>query len=372
MAVEQLTSNLDNVAEKTRILVIDDSAVIRKAASKMLNDEFDVITANDGEQGWQTIQQDTSIQVVFIDINMPIMDGYQLIEHVRTCSDEGIRNLPLIVITSEDAEGGAKEKVFKLGATDFISKPFNSFDLKARATAHSNYSRITRVLQEKSHIDPASGLINKQGFALQLKKDLSRVCREQQDLALFQLEISNFKEIFLRVGRASADKIVQLIAKLLNAHIRKEDTVSRIDLCTFFILLPAADPDSVHMLAQRMSDEITGIKARLKGELLQFDVAVGICVVERGYRAEPADVLQDCTEALLKAKNQNKGNVYHHSVKTKSDASKEYEVSIDRLLAKLKRGDFNIKNEQIEAASEQLKPLIALMSNEQKSYMQDL
>lgn len=369
MTAQKLNTNLDAAGDRTRILVVDDSAVIRKAATKMLGKDFDVVVANDGEQGWSRIQKDTSIQVVFTDINMPKLDGYGFIERVRTCNDEGIRNLPLIVITSEDAESGAKEKVFKLGATDFIAKPFNSFDLKARATAHSNYQRLTRVLQEQSNIDHVSGLFNHRGFVEQLNRDLSRIRREQLDMALFQIEINNFKDIFLRVGREPADKIIQLVAKILTSLVRKEDSLCRQNLSTFSVWLPAANPACAAELAQRMSDAITSIKASLKGEALQFHVSVGVCTVASGFSTDADTLILESQQALHTAKHLGHGNVHTCCVKKKAALDNTKQVSIDRLLAQIKHGKTSIDAQQLQLATRQLVPLVKLLDDENKQHL---
>ena len=97
---EAVENQMDAESEtQTRILLIDDSKVMRKSAVKMLGGEFDVVVAEDGQQGLDMINDDASIQVVFTDLNMPKMNGYQLLEAVRTSADEGIRNLPVIVVT---------------------------------------------------------------------------------------------------------------------------------------------------------------------------------------------------------------------------------------------------------------------------------
>ena len=361
MAVYSPDTSTDHSKSKTRILVIDDSAVIRKAATKMLGNNFDIVVAVDGEQGWREIQQDKSIAVVFTDINMPNMDGYELIEKVRTSHDEGVRNLPLIVITSEDSESGAKERVFKLGATDFITKPFNSFDLIARANAHYQYQRITQVLQQQSRHEPVSGLLNKQGLHQQLSKDISLIKRERKPLALFHIEICNFKDIFLQVGRASADKIIQLIAERLQGLIRQEDSVARYSLSTFTLISPAAAPASAAGLAQRIMTEITSINATIEGSALNFQVAIGICTVDAGCNGDSEQLLLEGEQALLTAKQMKHGKVHTCAIKQAGADREIADVSIDKLLRLLKKGDKSIPVDQLKAAKVQLKPLLALI-----------
>lgn len=70
-------------AEKTRVLVIDDSRVMRHAVNRVLNQEFDILEAEDGEAGWEKLVGDQSVQVVISDVQMPRLDGYSMICRIR-------------------------------------------------------------------------------------------------------------------------------------------------------------------------------------------------------------------------------------------------------------------------------------------------
>uniref|UniRef100_UPI002615A8AF response regulator n=1 Tax=Acidiferrobacter sp. TaxID=1872107 RepID=UPI002615A8AF len=107
-----------------RVLVVDDSAVIRQAISKMLKVDFDVAVAADGEAGWETLLQAPDVGVLITDIEMPRLDGYAFICRVRASDDPHIRDLPIIVITGAD-DDETKTRAFACGATDFITKPLN-------------------------------------------------------------------------------------------------------------------------------------------------------------------------------------------------------------------------------------------------------
>ena len=121
---------------KARILVVDDSKLVRLAASKILSEKFDPVFAEDGEEAWRKIREDNTIQVIFTDLGMPKLDGYELIGRIRQSDNEAIRNQPIIVITGAAEEEGVRRKVLELGATDFITKPFKSVEMLARAEAH--------------------------------------------------------------------------------------------------------------------------------------------------------------------------------------------------------------------------------------------
>ena len=133
---------LVSVAEKNsqnQVLVVDDSRVIRRAAVKILQKDFDVIEAEDGEEAWEELQRNSNISVVFSDLGMPVMDGFELLDKIRNAQDPALAKVPVIIITGAEESDGTKEEVLELGATDFISKPFDSISLKTRAAANINY-----------------------------------------------------------------------------------------------------------------------------------------------------------------------------------------------------------------------------------------
>src|SRR3989344_8280653 len=81
-------------AEKVRVLVADDSRVIRKAISKILSNEFELIESEDGEIAWEQLLTDKSIQVLVSDIEMPKLDGYSLICRIRASDSERVGGGP--------------------------------------------------------------------------------------------------------------------------------------------------------------------------------------------------------------------------------------------------------------------------------------
>src|SRR5688500_10123325 len=85
-----------------RILVVDDSKLMLKAAQKMLGGEFDVITAGDGADAWDLLERDNTIHVVFSDLEMPNCNGYELLHKIRTASDPELQRMPVIVVTGAE------------------------------------------------------------------------------------------------------------------------------------------------------------------------------------------------------------------------------------------------------------------------------
>lgn len=113
---------------RSRVLVVDDSAVIRKAISRVLDSDYDLLEANDGEAGWETLKQNNDLGVVISDVQMPKLDGYGMICRIRADSDPKVRDLPVIVITSAE-DDITRERAYACGANDFILKPIDSDQL---------------------------------------------------------------------------------------------------------------------------------------------------------------------------------------------------------------------------------------------------
>lgn len=115
---------------KPWILVVDDSRVVRKSIIHVLGAEYHVLEAGDGQAGWRMLRQNSRIEVVISDIQMPEMDGYSLICKVRGVEDPGLREVPIIVITSAE-DDITRERAYACGANDFILKPFHADQLSA-------------------------------------------------------------------------------------------------------------------------------------------------------------------------------------------------------------------------------------------------
>ena len=110
----------DQSSQKPEILIVDDSKVIRKAATKMLGDGYVIHEAVDGRDGWQQIQQNSAISVIFTDVQMPVMDGIEALERIKSSHPE----LPVIMMTAY-ADSSAVERARQRGAEAVVFKPLD-------------------------------------------------------------------------------------------------------------------------------------------------------------------------------------------------------------------------------------------------------
>lgn len=353
---------------KARVLVVDDSKIVRVTASKILETQFDVILAEDGEEAWQKICADDSIQVVFTDLGMPNLDGYGLIQRIRQSENEGIRNQPVIVITGAAEDEGVRRKVFELGATDFITKPFKSTEILARAEAHASYRRDKDSLQKNVDVDLLTGALNLSGINKQLDKDVSFINRHAENLAVILFELDNFKAIFERIGEQTSNKIIKEVATTLLGAIRKEDSVGRYGSEKFILILPMAKTEGVVILAKRLCERIKAFKISVGGQQLQLTMSAGISTVIKGSHATAKSLLHSAEQALVNAKAVGSGEVQLLKLENGNGSSEEISItiSIDNLLEAISKGKTELASNQMDQVISRLAPLVALMTDEQK------
>ncbi len=359
------TDSLPNTA-KAKILVADDSKIVRVTAAKTLGDKFDLVMAEDGEEAWEKLSTDPDIQMVFTDLGMPRLDGFGLIERIRGAENERIRNQPVVVITGAAEDESVKRKVFEVGATDFISKPFKATELVARAEAHVSYRRDKDSLQQSVDVDLLTGALNVKGLHEQLERDVSFVNRHAASLAIIMFELDGFGKIADRVGLPTAERIIKQVATTLLGAVRKEDSVGRIGHDKFVLILPMAKTEAVTTLARRLCNRVESFKLTVSGEALPITMSAGICVAIRGEQTNARNLLQFAEQALRNAQQLGVGEIQLLKQEPGRAEKPEKTLTIDQLLETIAQGKKEITDSQLNAAVQQLLPLVALMSAEQR------
>lgn len=364
---------------KPRLLLVDDSRVMRTAGKKMLGDRFDVIVAEDGVEGWDKICTDQSIQVVFSDLSMPNMDGYQLLAKIRSSNDAGISGMPVIIVTGAENDEQAREQALNQGATDFITKPFNSTDITARATAHANYQRERRRLEQQTTLDELTGLGNARFLDTRLRQELAFAQRHGHQLSLLEVEVDDFNSLFLKLGKAAADHLLKQVGQVVGKLARKEDTAARVSLARFILLLPCADSAGAKLFAERLFAQIGQLAPSIQGKRIAFAVSIGVASPESHPGQTARGVLDELDTIMKAAKHAGGNRVLRDDELRQADGSllpsapqappleaKEARLSVDQALQALARGDRKAVVAALPWLKRQLAPLVTLMAEEKR------
>ena len=249
--------------KKQRLLIVDDSRVIRVTARKILKDHFETVEAADGDEAWEILTNDEPVSLVVSDLTMPNLDGFGLLEKIRGSHLPHVRELPVIIITGANDSESTMERATAAGATDFIGKPFDSVHLLARTQAHASSHEAANmlrqentVLEEMSSIDQLTGLVNEASFMEHGYQQISYAIRHNSNLSVYRIEIDSFNGLYKAHGQEFTDSVTRAVGEILTAAIRTEDTAARTGAARFSLLLPGMEKSGIRHLAERIKREL--------------------------------------------------------------------------------------------------------------------
>ncbi|MBI3574588.1 MAG: diguanylate cyclase [Gammaproteobacteria bacterium] len=265
-----------------QILLVEDSLTTAALVGTYLADSYRILHAKDGAEAWELLQRNTTIELILTDIQMPHLTGHQLLVKIRKSDDARLRNLPVIVMTTAD-DNVDRNLAFLNGANDFITKPIDELELQARVNMHYKLAHTIRELEESRHrlaeqamTDPLTKLSNRRAFFENGAANLSRARRHNGDLSVMLLDIDFFKKINDTHGHQSGDEALVVVAAILNALARTEDTVARMGGEEFAMLLPDTNLLGTAVLAERVRVAIEKERFILGGKTVRITVSIGI------------------------------------------------------------------------------------------------
>jgi diguanylate cyclase (GGDEF)-like protein len=271
-----------------RVLIIDDSRMVRASIIRQVRGHFEVREEADGEAGWQTLLVDPTIQAVITDIGMPRLDGYGLLERMRASRLSRINTLPVVVISGDD-EPEVRIKAKSAGATDFISKSVSHVELLARLDALTQLARTQRDLEESrtalataSPVDPGSGLATPSYLHFHASQELSAAQRHQGELSVLVIEIDQFDGLVARYGAHVAQLVNRKLSKIMATKLRKEDTVAELAPARFAVVSPATSMNGAAGFALRLQNAIDHIVMTYREERIRIRLTVGIATSSAG------------------------------------------------------------------------------------------
>lgn len=265
-----------------RILVVDDSRIVRATIKKHLGASYEVIEEPNGEAGWQRLIADESIQLLISDLTMPVLDGLGLLSRVRGAGDGRLYLLPVIIISGEE-DDATKQKCVECGATDFISKSTDRSEMLARVAANIQLAATQRELalarSEQAQVvsrNSQTGVATSHLLMLQMEQSMAYALRHNSEVTLLLLEIDNFQALKQKLGERLADQMLSLLAKLLAAKLRREDTLAHVDGPQFAIVAPGTSLNEVRVMAERLRQGVSAARINFRDERLAVSASVAV------------------------------------------------------------------------------------------------
>lgn len=249
-------------------MIVDDNAMNRMLLKNTLKDDYDVLEAQSGSEALALMRKHCKLlSAVLLDIVMPEMSGYEVLERVR--EDPLLAQIPVLMVTgSEDEE--SRVKALSLGANDFILKPYNP-DIIRHCLRNNIALRETASILNAIQRDKLTGLYNREAFFDRVN-GLIKEC-EPGYYVLSCFDIDNFKLINDQYGAAEGDRILSEVGRAVREDMEKLGGIgARISADNFAVLIPNTKRD-VSILRFIQQDRLAF------SEKQSFVFSVGRCVV---------------------------------------------------------------------------------------------
>lgn len=264
-----------------RVLVVDDSRIVRATIKKHLAGAYDVIEEADGEAGWARLLADESVCLMISDLTMPELDGMGLLARVRQAPEARFRLLPIIIVSGEEDEE-TRQNCVTAGASDFVTKSTDRAEMLARVAANIELARTHRELdavreaQSRTSTHVAEGVGSNHLLKLQIEQSLSYARRHRSEVTVLLIEIDDFSGVQAHLGERVASQMLQLLGKQLSGKLRNEDTLAQVAGPQFAVVSAATTLAESRILGERLRQAIANARINFRGEQLQVTASIAV------------------------------------------------------------------------------------------------
>lgn len=255
------------------VLVIDDSQDIHDIlAVRLKPEQVDLHAALEAQDGL-TRARALVPDLVLLDIDMPNMTGFEICQRLK--DDPMTAAVPIIFLTGA-AEVHTKVQGFDLGAVDYVTKPFEPAELRARVRAALRTKRYHDLLATRAQIDGLTGLWNRAYFDRRLREEALAAVRYERPVSLVLLDLDHFKRLNDDHGHPFGDRVLQAVGEILWGELRAVDAPCRYGGEELGLILTHTDLDGAMVVGERVRAAIASMSLRHKGAQVRVTASVGV------------------------------------------------------------------------------------------------
>ena len=234
-------------ARLPKVLAIDDSELIHRLLRVRLQyEQLELHGTIDAAHGLR-LARELLPDVILLDIEMDGMDGFEVLQRLK--ADIDLQDIPVIFI-SATASMEDRVRALDLGAVDFVAKPFEVVELKARVRSALRVQHLVKMLAQKAQVDGLTGLWNRTYFDRRLAQEVSEAVRHRRPLSLVMCDVDGFKKLNDERGHPFGDMVLERLSKVLQGG-RGSDVACRYGGEEFGIILPNTAGGEAFEVAER-------------------------------------------------------------------------------------------------------------------------
>jgi len=295
-------------AAKQRVLIVDDSRIVRTTIARLIRATFDVREEANGEAGWKAISTDPSIVVVFSDIQMPELDGFGLLERIRKSEDSRVKGMPVIVI-SGDEDDATKKRARAAGANDFITKTTDGTEILSRidnllhmveakqklAVSTKAQEQTAKTMEHTAIRDPITGAFTPQFLVIEGNKHFAHARRHGGPLSVLAFRVETYGDIAKKAGKNVADQLLARLAKLVLGTLRAEDSMGRVGEATFAVVFSGTSSQQTLAFANRLQEQLAKAQVTYQNQVFRFVTSMGLASLD----TDPAKSVEDLMKLAM-------------------------------------------------------------------------
>ncbi len=287
-----------------KLVVIDDSPdALTLAKARLARESVDILCANGGRAGLEMIRREKP-DLILLDVDMPDISGFDVCRILKNHTE--LQTIPIIFLSGS---GGPQDKVrgLDLGAVDFVTKPFDAFELRARVRAALRTKRLQDLLTLHAQLDPLTELMNRRGMNKRLAQEWERVRRHGGALSLAMGDVDHFKKVNDTYGHNVGDRALQHVSRALVSQCRQVDLPVRYGGEEFAIIIPDETTQGARVLLERCREHIANTQITAGDSHLNVTISFG--VADSTGKTSLDEIIDAADQALYRAKKSGRNRV---------------------------------------------------------------
>ena len=298
-----------------KILLAEDSPVYRRLISESLKEwGFDLVVAEDGAEAWRLLKRPDAPRLILLNWMLPGIDGIELCQRIR--KNETCEGYAYTVIFTGQARKEALAEAMEAGADDYLVKPFEPSELRARLLAGKRILDLQRELvfsRESFRFaathDFLTGILNRAEVLASLERELARSRRKNGPVGIVLADLDHFKRINDSLGHLAGDVVLKEVARRLRSDLRVYDSVGRYGGEEFLLVLPDCDLNTTARRANEICRLVSSEPITTSGGRTSVTLSLGATASDCAPGATIESLLQEADTALYRAKESGRNRV---------------------------------------------------------------
>ncbi len=297
-----------------RILVAqEDPGPLHLLETSLAGWGYRVTCATDGRKAFEVLKSLDSPRLAILDDFMPHMHGTDICREIRRSDKPPY--VYILMLTSRDRKRDIIEGL-RSGADDYLTKPYDPHELRARLEAGKRIVEIDQRLvlprrlgESQQSMDPLTGVWSRKTILDAVKLQLALSFRSGSPMGLVLANIDRFREINNTFGPPAGDSVLQEVAKRFRSVLRPPDSIGRTDADEFAMLLPGCDAPTAARMAESFRARIDRRAIESPEGVIALTVSVGVMATPSQNSLDLANAWRLVSEAVSRAKSNGRDRV---------------------------------------------------------------